>query len=100
MADITEDLYELLGVTYTATAAEIATAYRKKALRCHPDKFPGDAVKAALFLKLSKAYQVLTDPKKKADYDKNQKARLEKLKKLEQMDAKRRKLREGFGFPL
>ena len=50
---------------------------------------------AALFLKLSKAYQTLADPKKKAEYDLVQKARLEKRKKMEQMDAKRRKLREG-----
>lgn len=48
-----------------------------------------------MFIKLSKAYQILIDPKKKAEYDNVYKARIEKKKRLEQMDSKRRKLKEG-----
>jgi len=55
---------------------------------------------AALFLKLSKAYQTLSDPKKRAEFDLVQKARLEKKKRMEQMDTKRRKLKEGLCSPL
>jgi len=88
-----EDLYEMLGVNPEGTEKEIASAYRKKALKYHPDKNPGAAAEA-IFLKLSRAYQVLLDPKKKADYDKLQKAKLAKKRRENEMDSKRRKLKE------
>jgi molecular chaperone DnaJ len=64
-----EDYYELLGISKGATAAEIKKAYRKKAIECHPDKNPGDAKAEELFKKAAEAYEVLSDPDKKARYD-------------------------------
>ncbi len=64
-----EDYYELLGITKNATAAEIKKAYRRKALEYHPDKNPGDTKSEELFKKAAEAYEVLSDPNKKARYD-------------------------------
>ncbi|MGB1450555.1 MAG: DnaJ domain-containing protein, partial [Marinirhabdus sp.] len=64
-----QDFYEILGVTKNATAAEIKKAYRKKAVEHHPDKNPGNAKAEAMFKKAAEAYEVLSDPNKKARYD-------------------------------
>jgi len=64
-----EDFYEILGVSKSATAAEIKKAYRKKALEYHPDKNPGDAKAEEMFKKAAEAYEVLSNPDKKARYD-------------------------------
>lgn len=64
-----EDYYDILGVSKTASAAEIKKAYRKKALQYHPDKNPGDAKAEELFKKAAEAYEILSDPNKKAKYD-------------------------------
>ena len=64
-----EDFYEILGVSKGATAAEIKKAYRKKALKYHPDKNPGDAKAEEMFKKAAEAYEVLSNPDKKARYD-------------------------------
>jgi molecular chaperone DnaJ len=64
-----DDFYDLLGISKGATAAEIKKAYRKKAIEHHPDKNPGDASAEEKFKKAAEAYEVLSDPNKKARYD-------------------------------
>ena len=64
-----KDFYEILGISRNADAAEIKKAYRKKAIEFHPDKNPGDAVAEDNFKKAAEAYEILSDPQKKAKYD-------------------------------
>lgn len=64
-----EDFYDILGLSKGATASEIKKAYRKKAIEYHPDKNPGDAKAEANFKKAAEAYEILSDPDKKARYD-------------------------------
>lgn len=64
-----EDFYEILGLSKGASAAEIKKAYRKKAIAFHPDKNPGDKQAEANFKKAAEAYEVLSDPQKKSQYD-------------------------------
>lgn len=113
------DLYELLGVNYNSTKEEIDKAYRRKAIKFHPDK-NRDNVEAGLLLcytalnrltihlfcinvqiatkffhQISAAYKTLTDPQKKLEYDKIHKAKIESKKRFEKLDAKRKALKEG-----
>ncbi|KAL3671991.1 hypothetical protein V7S43_002656 [Phytophthora oleae] len=71
MADLTsEDYYENLGVARTATAQEIKTAYRKLAIKYHPDKNPADKLTAeANFKVVGEAYNVLSDEDTRKIYD-------------------------------
>ena len=64
-----QDYYEVLGISKGASAAEVKKAYRKKAIEFHPDKNPGDSAAEESFKKAAEAYEVLSDPDKKARYD-------------------------------
>lgn len=63
------DYYATLGVDRTASAEEIKKAYRKLALRYHPDKNPGNKEAEEKFKQINEAYAVLSDPEKRAHYD-------------------------------
>ena len=63
------DYYEILGVEKSATADQIKKAYRKKAIKYHPDKNPGDAEAEEKFKEAAEAYEVLSDDNKRARYD-------------------------------
>ena len=63
------DFYETLGVSKTATDAELKSAFRKAAMQCHPDRHPGDKQAEARFKELNEAYQHLSDAQKRAAYD-------------------------------
>lgn len=64
-----EDYYKILGVDKKATASEIKKAYRKLARKYHPDLNPGDKTAEKKFKELQEAYSVLSDPKKRSQYD-------------------------------
>lgn len=63
------DYYEVLEVTKTASGEEIKKAYRKMAIKYHPDKNPGDAAAEEKFKEAAEAYEVLSDDNKRARYD-------------------------------
>ena len=63
------DYYEILGVERSATEEEIKKAYRKLAVKYHPDKNPGDKSAEDRFKELGEAYEVLCEPQKRSAYD-------------------------------
>ena len=63
------DYYEVLGVQKNANADEIKKAYRKAAIQFHPDKNPGDKEAEEKFKEAAEAYDVLSNPDKRARYD-------------------------------
>ncbi|MDD9912203.1 MAG: molecular chaperone DnaJ [Alphaproteobacteria bacterium] len=66
---MSKDFYETLGVSKSADAAELKKAFRKQAMKYHPDKNPDDASAEAKFKEVNTAYDVLSDPQKRAAYD-------------------------------
>ena len=63
------DYYEVLGVDRGSDAGALKSAYRKLAMKYHPDRNPGDSEAEANFKEAAEAYEVLSDPDKKARYD-------------------------------
>lgn len=68
MANAQTDYYELLGISKSASEAELKKAYKRLAMKYHPDRNPDEAA-AAKFKDINKAYAVLSDPEKRARYD-------------------------------
>ena len=64
-----KDLYAALGVKRTATDSEIKSAYKKLAMKHHPDRNKGNAASEAKFKEISEAYNILSDPTQKRQYD-------------------------------
>ncbi len=75
MAEV--DYYEVLGIERTASEKEIATAYRKAAMKYHPDRNPGDEEAVAKFKLCAEAFEVLNDKEKRSIYDRYGKAGLD-----------------------
>lgn len=66
---IKADYYEVLNVERTASDQELKSAYRKLAMQHHPDRNPDDPAAEEKFKQASEAYQILSDPDKRAAYD-------------------------------
>ena len=63
------DYYDILGLSKSASDSDIKSAYRKLAMKYHPDRNPGDKKAEENFKEISDAYEVLKDPQKKAAYN-------------------------------
>ena len=64
-----KDYYEILGVQRDASDTDLKKAYRKLAMKYHPDRNPNDKVAEEKFKEISQAYEILSDAKKRAAYD-------------------------------
>ncbi|CAF0798959.1 unnamed protein product [Brachionus calyciflorus] len=89
------DLYKIFDVEEDSPIEQIKKAYRKKALELHPDKNPDNKEEAERkFIELGKAFEILADKTARAAYDAVRRQKREKAKRDQQLDEKRRKLKE------
>ncbi|KAJ1677453.1 DnaJ (Hsp40), sub C, member 17, partial [Spiromyces aspiralis] len=88
------DYYEVLGVAIESTAKDISKAYRQKALKYHPDKNPDNAELIKLFHQIKKAHEILTNPQERAAYDEKRKAKVQQIRKRQQMGQARQKMKD------
>ncbi|XP_015115883.1 dnaJ homolog subfamily C member 17 [Diachasma alloeum] len=88
------DLYGLLDIEPTSTTSQIKTAYRKKALSCHPDKNPDNPRAGELFHQLSQVLEILTDESARQAYDKVLLAKAQAKERSKKLDAKRKKFKD------
>src|SRR5882724_4055340 len=72
------DFYEILGVERGASDEDLKKAYRKQAVKYHPDKNPGDKAAEEKFKELGEAYEILSDPQQRAVYDRHGHAAFDK----------------------
>jgi molecular chaperone DnaJ len=66
---VSKDYYQILGVSRSASPEEIKKAYRRLALKFHPDKNPDDPAAAEQFTEINEAYEVLSNPEQRREYD-------------------------------
>ncbi|KAI9718369.1 MAG: hypothetical protein M1812_004090 [Candelaria pacifica] len=90
-----QDFYALLGISSTATESDLRRAYRKTALKYHPDKNADNPSAVEKFHLLQIAYDVLSDPTVKAAYDNARAAKLQKKRQNELFEGKRRQMKEN-----
>ena len=96
--DTSSDYYSLLGLKRSASAEEVKRAYRKAVFRYHPDRNPGDNEAAGKFKQVLDAYAVLSDNKKRANYDQmTQPAEAEDEAEKEQFEREEPKFGDGLG---
>jgi len=89
-----QDHYEVLSLHMEATTSEINSAYRREALKYHPDKNPDNPEAAVKFQKVKKAHEVLKDETERKNFDNKHKAKQQRKKKNVEMESKRKKMTE------
>ncbi|PLW29951.1 hypothetical protein PCASD_18886 [Puccinia coronata f. sp. avenae] len=86
------DYYSIVGVSASADSAQITSAYRKASLKVHPDRNPNDPLASEKFQELKKAFEVLQDPIKRAEFDAKRAAQAARTARFANLDNKRKAL--------
>ncbi|KAJ2722004.1 hypothetical protein GGI07_003594 [Coemansia sp. Benny D115] len=87
------DLYELLGVSSEATEKELTKGYRLKALQHHPDKNRDNPSAPKLFHDIKTAYDILSNPQKRSEYNEKRRALISKRQRQDALDSQRKKMK-------